>query len=371
MIDLKKMKLETRSIVEKAQVEKRELSADEQKLYTDNLEVIRFEERAAKEELEKRALETEKSNETKIVEIRNKESKKMETEKRNLETAEIGKELMEKRAISLGVNGDTGYSSKVFAIKGSLADIVDLVTIETGAKPNTKFGLFSPSMNNIARVTEGSTGATASTMAWAPVNVAPAPYLGYVNVTDYFLKQNPAGAMDKFADNFRAGLRNKIATEIIAGTGTGSMLGIFKNTGIASVSCAATGAPKLVDILALIASLTGKFKRSELAIVINPTFLPAIKAADTKLSYFDRVGDYAYIDGVKIIESDDALAVTTATNTVAAIGYFADYGVAIADDLEIEMLSKSAGSDNVPLQGIAYVDGSVIVPASFKRLVTI
>lgn len=296
------------------------------------------------------------------------------SETRSIEAVDIQKGLLEQRAIELGSNGDSAFSSKVFEVAQNSDEIVGAITIEYGAVPNTKFSLFSPTVNNIARVAEDGTGSAVSTVAFAPKTVTPAPYLGYVNVSDYFLRFAPAQLEAKLTSLFGKGFSVQMAKEIIVGAGSGSdqMLGVFADTGItAYAECSASGAPKLKDLLKLVSKMTGKFKRSQLTIVINPTFWADIMAEDTKWSYINNKSDYFTFNGVRVIESDDAPTTTTAGSKVAVIGNFADYGVAIASNVILEKLSKTAGSLNTPIQGTMYLDGGVIVPSSFATLKTI
>lgn len=293
-------------------------------------------------------------------------------ETRSTESTDIQKALLEKRAIALGANGDSGFSSKIFEVASSSSEILSAITIETGALPNTKFSLFSPSVNNIKRVSEDGTGSTASTAAFAPVSVTPAPYLGYVSLSDYFLKFAPSALESKLTQLFGKGFSVQMAKEVLIGTGSGEMLGVFADTGITtSQNCAAAGAPKLKDLLNVVAKLTGKFARSQLAIAINPIFWASIMAEDTKWSYINNKADYFTFNGVRVIESDFAPTTLTAGSKVAVVGNFADYGVATASNVELETLSKTAGSLNTPIQGTMYFDGKVIVPSSFAVLKTV
>lgn len=315
------------------------------------------------------------------VEIEKLRAQKIDMEKRNaLKDAplsgesishnweEVSKALMEKRAITLGANGDSAFSQKVFEEATGHVDVLSGLTIEYGAKPNTKFSLFSPSVNNIKRVGEDGTGSSASTAAFAPVSVTPAPYMGYVNVSDYFLKFAPNG-MEKLSALFGKAFARQMAKEVVAGVGTTELLGLFNDTGITTAQdCAAIGAPKLADLLKLVSKLTGKFRRSELAIIIHPTFFASIRGEDTKHTYINQPSDYFTFDGVRVIESDDAPTDTDTGDKVALIGNLGDYGIAVASDVELEALSKTAGSLNTPVQGTMYFDGKAIVPSSFAVL---
>ncbi|MGK3946391.1 hypothetical protein ABK046_49555, partial [Streptomyces caeruleatus] len=60
------------------------------------------------------------------------------------ETREIYKAIVERRALAIGANGDSAFSSKVFELAGNRTDILSLLTIERNAVANTKFAMFSP-----------------------------------------------------------------------------------------------------------------------------------------------------------------------------------------------------------------------------------
>ncbi|MCD1654722.1 phage major capsid protein [Treponema zuelzerae] len=291
--------------------------------------------------------------------------------KEEAESRAIATALLEKRAVAVGANGDSQFSNRVFEIPGDLTNILNAITMETNAAPNTKFPLFSPNLDNVKRVSEDGTGSTVSTTAFTPVVVTPAPYLAFVPVSDSFLKQNPGGAVAKLAPMFNKQFLRKMAKEIVFGTGSGEMLGVFKDTGItANATTAAPGGPKIVDITALIAKLTGKFLRSELSIVINPIFWGAIMAEDIYHTHVTFQNGIFAFDGVKIFENDNAPTTLTAGSKVAVIGNFTDYGVAVAQNVELRMINPVAGSLNSNLQGVSYFDGKAIVTDSFAYLKT-
>lgn len=346
------------------------------KNFTNEKEALNLEMRSILEKARKGEIETADAT-AKVQELR---ARKEEIEKQesfaNVPLAEnastnwdeVRSAIMEKRAITLGSNGDSAFSSKVFEVAANTVDILNGITIENGAKPNTKFSLFSPSVNNIKRVAEDGTGSVVSTAAFAPVSVTPAPYMGYVNVSDYFLKFAPNG-MEKLAGLFGKGFANQMAKEVISGVGTTELTGIFVDAGITqTVDCAVAGVPKLKDLLKLTSLMTGKARRRELAIVINPIFWADIMAEDTKHTFVNNGSDFFTFNGIRIIESDDAPSTYVAGDKVAVIGKLSDYGIAVASDVELESLSKTAGSLNTPVQGTMYFDGKVIVPSSFATL---
>lgn len=370
------------ALVEKAKTEKRELSVEERSLFDARNEVIAFHSGASPAATESRAALS-SQEETRAAPPASAVAPVVVAETRSLEKAAADKAvdqeargivsaLVERRAVAIGANGDSLFSKKVFEVAGDRTDVIGLVTMEDGAAPNTKFSLFSPNLDQVVRVSEDGTSSAVSTTAFAPVTVTPAPYLAYLPVSDSFLKQNPAGVVGKLGEHFNKAFLRKMAKEIIIGSGSGEMKGVFIDTGITtSATTAAPGVPKMVDIIALIAKMSGRFLRSELAIIMNPAYWSNIMAEDTKRQHVNvGASDYFTFDGVRIIESDHAPTTLTIGSKVAVIGNFADYGVARAQTVEMTMLAPVAGSLNSNLQGVAYFDGKAIVPSSFAVLKT-
>jgi len=359
-------------LVELAKTEKRELTAPEKEIVEALNEVLAFHASAPAAATETRSAPPAATVASIVVAETRSMEKAAAKQDEETEARAIVSALVEKRALAIGSNGDSLFSSKVFEVGGARTDVVGLVTIEEGAAPNTKFPLFSPNLDQIKRVSEDGTGAVVSTTAFVPVIVTPAPYLGYIQLTDSFIKQNPSGVVAKMGEVFNKGFLRTMAKEIVIGTGAGQMTGVYIDAGItAFASCAVAGAPKLKDLLALTAKLSGKFLRSELAIVINPLFWNTIMGEDTTHTYINNKSDYFTFNGVKIIEDDNAPVAIVAGSKVAVIGNFSDYGVARSQVLELETLGKIAGTLTSNIQGVAYFDGKAIVPSSFATLKTI
>jgi len=359
-------------LVELAKTEKRELTAPEKEIFEARNEVLAFHASAPAAATETRSAPPAAPVASIVVAETRSMEKAAAKQDEETEARAIVSALVEKRALAIGSNGDSLFSAKVFEIPGSRTDVVGLVTIEEGAAPNTKFSLFSPNLDQVVRVSEDGTSSAVSTTALVPVVVTPAPYLAYLPLSDSFARQNPAGVVSKIGEHFNKAFLRKMAKEIVIGTGSGEMSGVFINAGITtSANCAAAGAPKLKDLLTLTAKMSGKFLRSELAIIINPLFWNTIMGEDTTHSYINNNSDCFTFNGVRIIEDDNAPVVLTATSKVAVIGNFSDYGIARSQTLEIENIGKVAGSLNSNIQGVAYFDGKPIVPASFATLKTV
>lgn len=358
------------ALVELAKTEKRELSASEKEVFEARNEVIAFYTAKPAETETRSAPPSPAVAPIVVAEVRTMETAR-EDKGKDAEARAIVSALTEKRAIAIGSNGDSSFSSKVFEIPGDLTNILNRITIESNAAPNTKFPLFSPNLDQVVRVSEDGTSSVVATTAFAPVTVTPSPYLAYCPISDSFLKQNPSGVVGKLGSHFNKAFLRKMAYEVVFGTGSGAMLGVFKDTGItATATTAATGVPKMVDLIALIAKLTGKFLRSELTVLINPAYWANIMAEDTYRTHVTLTNGVFYFDGVMIIENDNAPTTLTVGSIVAVIGNFTDYGVAQAQTVEMENISKVAGSLNSNIQGVAYFDGKAIVPASFAVLKT-
>lgn len=353
-----KARAETKAIADKIEAEKRtSMSAEERSSVDKYLK----EASDAQDELDLEVRTLELENRAASIKI---ERDLTEPESRNKITA-----LMEKRAIAISTYGKAGDSQKLFQVPLSNSGLLDLITIEHGIPENMRFQLFSPNLT-VVQATEAGSGSSASTTAYAPKTYTSLPYIAYVPVSDAFLK-NDAMFEAKFRELFTRALFAQLCKELVAGDGSGDLDGVFHDTNItgANVTCAAAGDMKLVDILSGISALTGKFKRSQLAIVTNPKFISAAKAEDTYKVYFERKGDEYFVDGVRIVEDDNAPTTNTVGAPMAVVGAFSNVAIGISDEIKVELIGKVAGSLNNNMQGTCYLNGGVISPSSFIKII--
>ncbi len=356
------LKAKAKVIMDLAETENREFS-DEEKIELDSIQ-NNVKEIQSKIDIESAQLEIE--NKSKQIQIVG-DTKKMDSKIYDWLKGKPNQPLN----IALGDNGESTFASRIFSEAGANASLLNLITTETAVGSEVIVPVFSPSINNVGRVSEDGTGSNVSTAAFAPVKLATKAYLGYAPVTDMLLKYGPTGTEDKLAKLFAQAFANQMVKEIVIGNGTTEFEGAYTNSSIVEVDCAVAGVPKLKDLLKVTSKLSGKFLRSQLSIIINPEFWANIMAEDTKWSYINTVADYFTFNGVKIIESDYAPVTTTAGSPVALVGYLGDYGLARSEDMTLELLPKVAGSLNNNLQATMYMEAGVIVPSSFAKLVTV
>jgi HK97 family phage major capsid protein len=167
---------------------------------------------------------------------------------------------------------------------------------------------------------------------------------------------------------------------ICVGAGSGNdALGVFiasaSGVPVASdIACAAAGAPAWADYLGLalelLGTMNGPIERA--AILVNPAvFKTALGAAASgydpmKIEFLTR----GTILGIPVILSSYALTTLTTGSYVAVGGYFAHYGLAIAQEITIDQI-KTVGSDNITFQAFVYMQGRPLVGTSFRRLKTV
>lgn len=166
---------------------------------------------------------------------------------------------------------------------------------------------------------------------------------------------------------------------ILMGTGTGSdMLGVFVEsldgvTSASNVNAAATGAPKLIDLVGLASTiLAAGADPATSAIVIAPSLLKAL--------YYETTSGYEAVRmelalkgtilGLRVIPSSYCPTSTAAGSMMAVVGDFASYTLAVAADLRIDEILR-AGCDDVTLQSYMYMQGNPSIGASFRRLIAV
>ena len=339
------LKAETRTILDKAQAEKRSLSADESKLVADKQAKLRELVEMCDAEARQTELELRASN----IKAQTPESKS------------VFADLAEKRAMALSTSGQQGFSASFFADAPKHAQILSRVTMEYGALPNQQFPLIT-SITNINAVDEDGTKSAASGSAFSPVLVTPTAHLGYVTLTSWLLRNYPA---------IESKFRNAVPAWMAALMAKMTVDGLFAKAGVHETDCAAAGAPTLADARTCISKLVGRFPRSLLTLVANPTYVNAWRSGDTygaQIEYdAQRGGDS--IDGVLVIEEDNALTDTTDGNPLIVCGALGNYGIAVADPMEFELLGKIAGSENIPAQFCLWFGGDVVTTGSFERMV--
>lgn len=178
-----------------------------------------------------------------------------------------------------------------------------------------------------------------------------------------------------FAEAFGAAIDKMI----LVGAGSGSDgLGVFiaSSSGVTTsqdIACAASGAPKWVDVVKLASQVRGLGgDLSKAAIVLHPDFVANLITEATasmegaKMELLTK----GTVRGIEVIESSHCPTTLTAGSYVAVGGYFDHYAVAVAQELTIDQI-KVVGSDNITMQSFMYLQGKPTIGASFRRLKTV
>jgi len=287
---------------------------------------------------------------------------------------DIRKALIEKRSITL--NG-TGAINQIRELQHELQKnrhILSRVNYFFGANASTNIPVWTPSLAVPANFAEGANNVAVDTQAtlgskfltpYAYVSILPVSAetltLGSVNLES----ELPKIFADAFADGF--------ARQVINGDGNGRNFdGIFNSTGKETViQCAATGAPKIMDLVKL--ALTMKDQTESSYIVMTQAIYAMIMADNTTglaELYKEELIRTKTIEGVYVLLTGYAPSDITEGSAVAVALRSNDYAFALASEIRIEPL-KRVGDTNTYFQAIVFGNGSKIINKNVHRLETI
>ncbi len=290
---------------------------------------------------------------------------------------EIRKAMLEKRAITANGAGANTVSDVITEIKdgGKLRPKVSVFTA-----PNAKsiVPVFAPGLALPAGQAPGATGvSTDSTAVLGGKELALKSWMSILAVGMDALISTDVEA--KLPGIFASAFAGAIDKGILVGAGSGNdMLGVFvaSSSGVTTsqdIACAASGAPKWVDMIKLAGQIIGiGGDLSKAAIAIHPDLLANLLSEATtsteglKMELLTK----GTIRSIPVIESSYCPTTLTAGSYVAVGGYFDHYGLAVARELTIDPI-KTVGSDNTTFQAFMYMQGSPMVAASFRRLKTV
>jgi HK97 family phage major capsid protein len=293
------------------------------------------------------------------------------TDTRSTAVADIVKALVEKRAITLNGSGAINSVRELAKELSQKKEVLDLVRYFYGPNAGTNIPVLSPGLASPATAAEGATTvANDSQAVLGAKSITPHAFVSILPVSAEtlamcaadFESELPVIFADAFADAFAKG--------VISGDGTGmNFKGLF--TGITkTVTCAATGNPKMADLVNL--ALKVRDYTDEAVIVMNPAIYAGI-LGDTTIGvaeiYKEELIRNKTIEGVKVILTGYAPSVTTTGSTVAVAGRLSDYGLGMASEITIEPIKK-VGDTNTYFQAIVFANGTKIVDANFYGLNT-
>jgi HK97 family phage major capsid protein len=285
--------------------------------------------------------------------------------------AELRAAMTEKRALT--VNG-TGAVSVVREMVAKLT-ILGKFRYFYGANASTVVPILAPGLAVPAGQSEGATGvASDATAVLGPKAIQPKAYVSVLPVSAEALLMSGANIESELPKIFGDAFGAAMAAGAISGNGSGNnMLGMFGAGAIAAgnqINCGAAGAPKLADILKLALQLQDF--TDEGAIVINQAFINTMLAeASADLSWLkEEIGRSKSVLGIPLILTSRAPTTITASSLVAIGMPLSNYGVAIANEMEITPI-KVKGDTNTYFQATMFFHGTTIVTTNGWALKTI
>lgn len=295
-------------------------------------------------------------------------------EQGNVSYRDIQKAMSEKRAVTLNGAGAISVLSELFKVLQAKTPVLERVRYFRGANANTNIPIWNPTIatpnnyaegaGNVAWDAQGQLGIRQLTpVAYAsvlPVS-AEAVKMGAINIES----ELNAIFADAFAQAFHAG--------VLQGDGLGrNMLGLFPAIPVANrIPCGAAGAPVVADLVTL--ALGMKDRTDNSVIIMNPSIYSSI-LADVTVGVADLYKEELIrsktIEGVPVLLTSGAPAVTGAGSIVAVAGELNQYAIAMASEITIEP-KKIVGDTNTYFEATVFANGSPIIPENFFGLVTI
>ena len=353
---------EARSILDTAKAESRNLSDEERSRYDAVIkEADGF---AAMVEAEERVARLEKS----IADVPQDESRE------NKEAfSEIRSAMTEKRAITVNGTGAVNVVSQIVKQMSQKKALIGKYRYFYGPNASTVIPILSPGLATPAGQSEGATGLSSdSTAVLGASTILPKAYVSILPVSAEAMLLSGASIEAElpsiFADAFGTALFNGSLT----GAGTGNtMTGMFVDAALTNnVSCAASGAPKLIDLFNLAASV--KDYADDAVIVIHHSFITSMMNETTSEStpIKNELLIKGTVYGVPVVTSGAAPSATTEGSVVAVAMPMSNYAVGMADELQIDPI-KVKGDTNTYFQATSFFNGKPIVAKNGWQLVAI
>jgi len=199
------------------------------------------------------------------------------------------------------------------------------------------------------------------------MTLTPYAYVSVLPISAEALVQGAADIESKLPQVFGDSFAEAMLYGSINGDST--MTGIFADSAISNdISCAASGAPKWVDLITLAGTVKG-YAFNPL-IIISPTLMSNLLTESgldpLKTEYLTR----GTIRGVPVYESAFAPSTTTAGSIVAVAMDPANYAIGVAAELNIIPIRK-AGDTNTYFQAEAFFNGKPILAGNGWQLKTV
>lgn len=278
----------------------------------------------------------------------------------------------EKRALTVNGTGAVSVVSEIVRVITNKTGLASKYRYFRGPNASTVIPILSPSVAQPVGHAEAATQTDDATAVLATKSLLPKAYISVLGVSAEALLMSGADIEGQLPAVFAEAFQKALFAGSLTGGGTGSdMLGMFTAGAVTgSVSCAATGTPKLLDIAKL--ALTVQDYMDDAVIVINPALIAAMLAETTAESapIKQELMTSRSCMGVPVVMTGLAPSAITAASVVAIAMSMSNYGVAIANDLEIVPV-RVKGDPSTYFQATMFFNGSTILPANGWKLVTV
>lgn len=276
--------------------------------------------------------------------------------------------MNEKRAITLSGTGRVAVINQIVKEAVAKKPLLGMVSRYTGPNASTNIPVLSPSIAVPAGRAEGAGDVTEDSQAKLGVTaLTPYAYVSVLPVTAETLLLTGSNIEAELPNIFADAFAEAMQAGMLTGSGANAMKGIFNETGMSEINCAASGAPTMADIVGLALAIQDKFDNA--VIVMNPSIYAGITAAagDDYQVYREELIRNKTVEGVKVILTSYAPKDTTNGKIVAVGGDLKNYALGVAAEMTIEPLKK-VGNVSTFYQASMFFNGASILPKNFVCL---
>jgi len=283
---------------------------------------------------------------------------------------DVANAMAEKRAITVNGTGAVQVLNDIVSVLAKKTGFINRYSYFYGRDASTVIPVFSALPAAPSPQSEGATSISAdSTATLAATSIAPKAQVSLLKISAEALTLSGADLEGRMAAIFANAYARAIANGSLNGDGSGNnMFGMFIDSALSNDStCAATGAPKLADILGL--ALTVQDYADDAAILINPTFVAGLLTeSTTDLAWLkEEIGRNKTALGIPVIASGWAPSTTTGGNIVAVAMPLSNYAIAMAQEFRVTPI-RQVGDTNTYFQAEAFFNGKPILAGNGWQL---